>query len=106
VDPVFAASESRFGATIVHGILVSSLFSTLFGRTIPGCIYLKQSLDFRKPIYVGSKVLARVEVTEVVARKKGGDTLVCSTRVYVGTEVSTAALAIDGSASVLLPKGD
>lgn len=47
------ASKSRFGGTIVHGILLSSLFSTLLGRTIPGSIYVSQTLSFKRPVRVG-----------------------------------------------------
>jgi hypothetical protein len=53
IDPTYALSHSRFKRTICHGILVSSLFSTLLGRSIPGSIYLKQNLSFQKPVFVG-----------------------------------------------------
>ncbi|CAM9255911.1 unnamed protein product, partial [Ectocarpus fasciculatus] len=64
LDPDYA-SKTAFGGAIVHGILVSGLFSTLFGRTIHGCVYLNQTLEFKKPVYVGANVLAKVEVTEI-----------------------------------------
>ncbi len=37
---------------ILHGILLSSLFSTIFGTLIPGCIYRSQTLKFHQPVYV------------------------------------------------------
>ena len=98
------AAKTAFGGTIVHGILVSSLFSTLFGRTIHGCVYLNQTLDFKKPVYVGANVLAKVEVTAMKSRKSGL-ILVCSTNVYVPTKGSDdITLAVSGSATVLIPR--
>ncbi len=47
-DPEFAKT-TMFKGTIVHGILVSSLFSALFGRSIHGAIYVSQNLSFKKP---------------------------------------------------------
>lgn len=47
------AKQTIFKQPIVHGILLSSLFSTLFGRTISSSIYIKQTLNFKKPVYVG-----------------------------------------------------
>lgn len=96
------ASKSIFGGIVVHGILVSSLFSTLFGRTLQGSIYLKQTMTFKKPVYVDTEVLARVEVLKLVNSKKGV-ILECYTRIYCGHEVLESEMAVDGVASVLLP---
>lgn len=60
-----AASESRFGRRIAHGMLASGLISAVVGTRVPGpgTIYLKQNLNFRKPIYINDTVTAIVEVT-------------------------------------------
>lgn len=66
------AREGRFGGCVVHGILVSGLISGVLGTQLPGkgSIYLEQNLSFRKPVYVGDTVTARVRVTELWPEKK------------------------------------
>ena len=55
------AKGTVFGGRIAHGMLVGSLFSGVLARNFPGCIYVRQELDFRKPIKVGSTVTVSVE---------------------------------------------
>ena len=100
IDPNFAAN-TIFEGTIVHGIFVSSLFSTLFGRTIAGSIYVSQDLNFRRPVHVGKSVTARVEIVEVQKRPKGL-LITCSTECKLDEQ--EGKVAIDGTARVLVPK--
>jgi len=39
----------------------------LFGTKIPGndCVYVSQSLNFKRPVYIGDTVVASIEVTSV-----------------------------------------
>lgn len=71
VDEEYARA-GRFGGCIVHGILVSGLISRVLGTQLPGegGIYLEQNLSFRKPVYVGDTVTARVRITEIWREKK------------------------------------
>jgi len=101
IDPVFA-SKTMFKGPIVHGILVSSLFSTLFGRAIHGSVYVSQSLSFKKPVHVGAEVVARMEILEMEVRKSG-TMLKCSTTVRLGGGGENSILAVEGEAKVLLP---
>ena len=45
------ASKSMFAKPVVHGLLVASLFSAIFGTKFPGegSIYLSQTLRFEAP---------------------------------------------------------
>ena len=97
-DPEFAKG-TMFGNTIVHGILVSSLFSTLFGRSIEGAVYVSQSLSFKSPVYVNTEVVTRMQVLRSEVKRKG-TLLVCSTTVHIA---GSNMLAVDGEAKVLLP---
>lgn len=65
------AMQSRFGKRIVHGFLVGSLFSAVFGTKLPGegAIYLHQEMDFRKPVYHGDEITATVTITEINKEK-------------------------------------
>lgn len=58
------AEHTVFKKNIVHGMLVSSLISSVLGTKLPGegSIYLKQSLEFLKPVYFGEECTAEVKV--------------------------------------------
>ena len=62
-----AAADSAFGQRVVHGALVSSLFSALLGTKLPGegSIYLGQTSKFKAPVFLDDEVTATVEVIEV-----------------------------------------
>lgn len=101
IDPKFA-SQSMFKGPIVHGILVSSLFSTLFGRSLHGSIYVSQDLKFRAPVHVGAPIHARMQIIKKESKRKGF-LLTCSTEVHVEGVDDNRTLAISGEAVCLLP---
>lgn len=83
------AAKTMFKRPIMHGMLSASLFSKVFGTLFPGegTIYLKQSLNFLKPMYVDTKYQAVFTVKEVMRDKnravvetiiKNPDGLVCT----------------------------
>lgn len=96
-DPEFAKT-TMFGGTIVHGIFVSSLFSTLFGRSISGSVYVSQNLSFKRPVHVGAPVTARMEIVNIEDRRLGR-LMTCSTTIHL----QDGTLAVAGEAKVLLP---
>jgi len=65
------AQTSMFKKRIVHGGLVSALFSTVLGTQLPGMgtIYLEQNSRFIKPVYIQDTVKAVVEVEEINTEK-------------------------------------
>lgn len=66
LDPIYA-EKSMFGKRIVHGFLVGSLISAVFGTQLPGegAIYLHQEMNFRKPVFHGEEITATVVVTNI-----------------------------------------
>ena len=66
------AKNSRYKKRIAHGMLSASFFSALFGTKIPGegCVYVAQSLRFKRPVYLDDTVVASVIVTSVDLKKK------------------------------------
>lgn len=71
VDPEYAKT-SMFGACVVHGFLVGSLFSAILGTKLPGLgtIYTGQTLKFTRPVYIGDTVKATVTVKELMVEKQ------------------------------------
>lgn len=65
-DDEFAA-RTGFGQRVVHGFLHASLLSTLVGMRIPGpgALYLSQSIDFTKPVFIGDTVTARGMIEKI-----------------------------------------
>ena len=61
------AKQTQFGQRIVHGMLVSSLFSALLGEHLPGhgSIYMSQSVQFKAPVYLNMPVIATVEIVNI-----------------------------------------
>lgn len=96
LDAAYAAS-TRFGKPIVHGMLVSSLFSRLLAEELPGpgTIYIAQDLTFRRPVFVGQTVLAAVDVLSADAETR---------RVVLATTVVTdeGKACLTGTATVLV----
>jgi acyl dehydratase len=66
VDAEFAGT-TRFERQIVHGMLTAGLISAVLGMKLPGpgCLYLKQELNFRAPVFFGDEITATVTVTKV-----------------------------------------
>jgi acyl dehydratase len=98
IDPEYA-KKSIFGGTIVHGMLLSSLFSTLFGRSIPSSIYVSQTLQFKAPVHVGTPVKASLTVIKSEEKKKGFF-ITCMSECRI---ISTGILAITGESVALIP---
>ena len=97
-DRHVAQQGGVFQDKVVHGLLVSGLFSTLFGRVISGSIYVKQSLHFRSPVYIDANVCAKMTVIKVDDWKRRGMLLTCTT-----VCTSDDVVVIDGEAKVLIP---
>jgi acyl dehydratase len=70
-DPAFAAG-TRFGRVIAPGMLTGSFVSSVIGTRLPGpgTIYLSQDFRFLRPVYIGDRVTARVEVVERLAERR------------------------------------
>jgi len=92
------AKNSRYEKRIAHGMISASYFSALFGTKIPGegCVYVAQSLQFKRPVYLGDTVTATVIVTKINLDKK---------RVFFRTICKVKnKIVIDGEAELYVPK--
>jgi len=98
IDAAFASS-TRFKRQLVHGMLTAGLISAVLGMQLPGpgCIYLKQELNFRAPVYFGDTITATVTVTKV-REDKPIITLETACTNQDGVTV------IDGEAVLMLPR--
>ena len=92
------ASKSRYKKRIAHGLLSAGFFSSLFGTRLPGsgCVYMSQTLNFKRPVYIDSKVTAIIEVISVDKDKK---------RVKFSTICKVnKKIVIDGVAEIFIPE--
>ena len=74
------AEKTRFQQRIVHGMLTTSLWSTLVGTRLPGpgSAYMGQEINFLKPVHIGDTVTAKLTVTRIDTEKQ---------RVFLNAEV-------------------
>lgn len=62
---------TMFKKPIIHGMLLGSLFSKIFGLEYPGegTIYCSQTLKFLKPAYPDQLLTVKVTVKEIILEK-------------------------------------
>ena len=92
------ASKSIFKRQVVHGMFTASFFSKIFGTQFPGpgCIYLSQSIVFKKPVFIGDQVEASVTIDSVdTERSRLTFITLCKVNDIIVTE---------GLAEILIPK--
>jgi len=66
------AAKTMFKDRIAHGMLTAGYLSAVFGMQLPGpgAIYISQTLNFKGPVRIGDKVIAKVRVLETFPAKK------------------------------------
>lgn len=66
------ASKTIFKTRIMHGMLGACVFSKVFGTMFPGegTIYLSQSVNFLKPMYVDTSYTSHFEVLEILEKNR------------------------------------
>lgn len=91
------AQNSRYKKRIAHGLMSASFFSALFGTRLPGpgCVYVSQSLQFKRPVYLDDTVIATIIVKSVNLEKR---------RVFFQTVCKVKnKIVIDGEAELYVP---
>jgi len=91
------ASKSRYKKRIAHGLISGSFFSALFGTKLPGpgCVYVQQTFNFKRPVYLGDTVTATAKVTSIDPDKR---------RVFFDTTCTVKnKVVIDGMAELYVP---
>jgi len=70
LDEEFART-SIFKTRVAHGMLSAGFISAVLGNLFPGVgtIYLSQTLQFRKPVFIGDRITARVTALEKIEDK-------------------------------------
>ena len=91
------AEQSRYKKRIAHGMISSSFFSALFGTKLPGegCVYVNQSLNFKRPVYLNDTVTAMVTVTQIDSQKR---------RVFFDTVCKVKNKVVIDGAELYVPK--
>ncbi len=69
VDAEFAKT-TQFGQRIAHGALSASLISAVLGNDLPGpgAVFVELNLRFRRPAFIGDRVIAVAKVAEINPR--------------------------------------
>lgn len=71
LDDAYAAS-TPFGRRISHGMLTASYISAVFGMKLPGpgAIYVSQTLNFRRPVFIDDSITTVCRLVELWPAKR------------------------------------
>jgi 3-hydroxybutyryl-CoA dehydratase len=91
-----AASRTRFGGRIAHGMLSAGLVSAAIANELPGggSIYLAQTLRFIAPVRIGDTVTVSLTVLELLSKKRVKLSTVCKNQ--------NGETVLDGEATILV----
>lgn len=66
------AAHSRFKRRIAHGLYSAGFFSAILGTQLPGpgCVYVSQTLNFKRPVYIDDVVVATIIVRSLDQEKR------------------------------------
>ena len=96
------AAKTIFKKPIVHGMLYGSMFGSLVANNIKHSIYLSQTFDFKKPIFVDESFIAEIKVVDE-QKVKQNLKLILETSIYKNNENNeTKVKAVEGIANVLV----
>lgn len=97
LDEEFAA-KTMFGGRIAHGMLTGAVISAALAMELPGpgTIYLGQTLRFTRPVKLGDRITARLEVIDKRDDKKV-ITLACEVTNQVGKMVASGEAQVMAS---------
>ncbi len=101
VDETYAQT-TPYGRRIAHGIISVSLIAGLLGMKLPGAgtVHVSQSVDFKKPVFIGDTLTARGEVMEKYKKREGTLKFI---RIKTQVLNQENILVTDGEALVLVP---
>ena len=102
LDEEFAAG-TMFRERIAHGMLTGAVISAALAMELPGpgCIYLGQTLRFTRPVKIGDRITAHLEVTAKQDDKKI-ITLACEVSNQDGKVVASGEAQVLASREKLL----
>lgn len=89
------AKKTIFKSRIAPGMLISSFISAVIANKLPGkgSIYLKQDLNFKKPVYINDIITTEVTIVNILNEK---NIIILSTRCVNQNDI----VVIEGNASV------
>jgi acyl dehydratase len=91
------AANTPFKKPIMHGFLSGSVFSFLLGTQFPGqgSVYLRQNMEFLRPMFVETLYVAKLEVTAIDPAKH---TAIIATTIM---DKNTKKVTLRGEATVM-----
>ncbi|KAG8371299.1 hypothetical protein BUALT_Bualt13G0073300 [Buddleja alternifolia] len=93
------AKNAGFADIPVPGMLVASLFPRIIASHFPGAVYVKQTLEFKTPVFVRDRIMAEVKANNIRQIKDKYLVKFATTCFKDGDIV----VVIDGEATAILP---